>query len=70
MTAILQDDGELLVPSGACVAAERVRPGDPRYEALLADSIPVAALRGSTEEDAALAARFELHYWQGHPRSA
>lgn len=70
MTAILQDDGTLLVPVGACAAAERVGPGDPRYEALLADSFPAAALPGAPGEDAALASRFEHDYRQAQSRSA
>jgi hypothetical protein len=70
MTAILQDDGDLLVPVGACAAAERVRPDDPRYGVLLADSVPASALQGTAEEDAVLAARFELSYQRRQPRSA
>jgi hypothetical protein len=70
MTPILQDDGSLLVPVGACAAAERVRPGDPAYAGLLAAAVPEAALRGAPEDDAVLAARFERHYRESQPRSA
>jgi hypothetical protein len=69
MTAILQDDGTLLVPVDAC-AAERVTPGDPRYAELLADSFPAAELRGTPGEDAALAASWERNFDDRQPRSA
>jgi hypothetical protein len=70
MTAILQDDGTLLVPVGACAAAERVRPGDPRYAQLLPGAAVAAELCGTSEEDAALAARWERGYQDYQPRSA
>lgn len=70
MTAILQDNGDLLVPVGACAAAVRVRPGDPDYDELRPDSLPAAALRGAPGEDATLAARFERAYRDRQPRSA
>jgi hypothetical protein len=70
MTPILQDDGDLLVPVGECVAAEAISTGDPRYVELLAESVAAAGLRGTSEEDAALLARFERSYRGQRPRSA
>jgi hypothetical protein len=70
MTAILQDDGTLLVPVDGSCAADRVRPGDHRYADLLAESVPAATLHGTIEEDASLAARFERQFRESQPRSA
>lgn len=68
--AILQDNGDLLMPVGACVTAQIVHPGDPRYESLLSAAVPAASLRGTPEEDAALAARFEHHFQDEQHRPA
>jgi hypothetical protein len=70
MKAILQDDGTLLVPVGECAAAEQVRADDPRYAELVADSVRAAELRGTPEEDATLAARWERNHQARRPRSA
>lgn len=70
MTAILLDDGDLLVPLGACVAAERIHTGDPRYSTLLEGAVPASDLCGTPADDAALAARFELNHQARQARSA
>lgn len=62
MTAILQDNGDLLVPVGACAAAERVQPDDPRYAELLAGSMASVVLCGTPEEDVDLSTRFAQRY--------
>lgn len=63
----LQDDGTLLVPVGACAAAETISTDDPHYALLLSQSVPAAKLRGNPEEDAALAACFARNYEEGQP---
>jgi len=71
MNAILQDDGTLLVPVYAsCIAAERIAQEDPRFDALRAESVAATVLRGTNEEDAALAARWERNHDDRQPRSA
>ena len=70
MTAILKTNGDLLVPLGECVAAERVTPSDPRYAALLPGAIPKEDLRGTPERDAALLAEFERRFQEKQQRSA
>ena len=70
MKAILQEDGTLLVPVGECAAAEQVVPSDPRYAELLTESVAASDLRGTPEEDAALAVGWERNYQERQPRSA
>ncbi len=70
MTAILTDNGDLLIPVDFCVAAERVPPGDPRYPELLETAIREEDLQGTPEEDATLAAEFEDRFLRRQTRSA
>lgn len=57
-TAIKQDNGDLLVEIGACVAARRIRPGDPDYDRYAKDAIPASALEARPGENEELARRW------------